>query len=176
MVQVPHAGPSISAAVAARLPTGQGQSPDSSHSHATTRSKLLPSVAGMANQPLSARRAEPLDLNSVERKGRQPAPSHAPPVRHHINGVTEAPTFRPTEQEWKEPIEYLQKIAPEGMQYGIVKIRPPDGWNPDLAIDTTVLRLSCPAMSRPPSSHTLTLPPAFSLQDAKARIEFRRRR
>jgi histone demethylase JARID1 len=94
--------------------------------------------------PLSARHAEPLDLTTVERRG-QPNESKetdSKPSRPH--GLQEAPTFRPTEEEFKNPMEYIRKIAPEGRKYGIAKIIPPDGWNPDFAIDTEV---SLPVLS-----------------------------
>lgn len=87
--------------------------------------------------PLSARHAEPLDLNTVQRRG-QPTqvPDFKKPSRPH--GLQEAPTFRPTEEEFKNPMEYIKKIAPQAKDYGICKIIPPVGWNPDFAIDTQV--------------------------------------
>jgi histone demethylase JARID1 len=90
--------------------------------------------------PFSARRAEPLDLKSVERRG-QPTqvPDVEKPSRPHE--LKEAPTFRPTEEEFKNPMEYIRKIAPEAKEFGICKIIPPDGWNPDFAIDTQVCSL-----------------------------------
>ncbi|KAI9847937.1 MAG: hypothetical protein M1837_001454 [Sclerophora amabilis] len=88
-----------------------------------------------ASVPLSARRAPRLDLSSVERRG-QPLTSREVPKRIRPHGLKEAPTFRPTEDEWRDPMQYIQKIAPEGRTYGIVKIIPPDGWNPDFAVDT----------------------------------------
>lgn len=90
-----------------------------------------------ASLPLSARRAEPLDLSSVERRG-QPHASREAPKRIRPHNLPEAPTFRPTEDEFRDPMLYIQKIAPEGQKYGIVKIIPPDSWNPDFAIDTEV--------------------------------------
>jgi histone demethylase JARID1 len=87
--------------------------------------------------PLSARHAEPLDLNSVERRGYPTqVQEFQKPSRQH--GLQEAPTYRPTEEEFKNPMEYIKKIAPEAKDFGICKIIPPDGWNPDFAIDTTV--------------------------------------
>lgn len=88
-----------------------------------------------ANLPLSARRSQPLDLASVERK--VPA-SREPPPRTHLNGITEAPTFVPTEEEWEDVTAYLEKIAPTGRKYGIVKIIPPASWDPPFAVDTEV--------------------------------------
>lgn len=87
--------------------------------------------------PLSARRAPPLDLASVERKG-QPLAVGESRKRVRPHGLQDAPTFRPTEEEFRDPMEYMRKIAPEGRKYGICKIIPPDGWNPDFAIDTEV--------------------------------------
>lgn len=89
--------------------------------------------------PFSARRAPPLDMSSVERKG-QPlaAREHKKRIRPH--GLQEAPTFRPTEEEFADPFHYIQKIQHEGRKYGAVKIIPPDGWNPPFSINTEVRR------------------------------------
>ena len=87
--------------------------------------------------PLSSRRAQPLDLHTVERRGTPTAVKESPKtIRPH--GLQEAPTYRPTPEEWKEPFLYIKKIAPEGRKYGIAKIIPPDAWNPEFAVDTEV--------------------------------------
>lgn len=84
--------------------------------------------------PLSARRAEPMDLRSVERKGQRPDT----PRTHRMFNLPNAPTYRPTEEEFRDPMEYMRKIAPEGSKYGIVKVVPPSSWNPSFAINTEV--------------------------------------
>uniref|UniRef100_A0A060T5J9 [histone H3]-trimethyl-L-lysine(4) demethylase n=1 Tax=Blastobotrys adeninivorans TaxID=409370 RepID=A0A060T5J9_BLAAD len=50
--------------------------------------------------------------------------------------LLEAPTFRPTKEEFKDPYEYIKSLAPAGQQYGIVKIIPPESWQPKFALDT----------------------------------------
>lgn len=89
------------------------------------------------NVPLSARRSAPLDLSTVERRGQPNAPRE-PSKRVRPHGLPEAPTFRPTEEEFKDPVAYIQKIAPEGKKYGICRVIPPEGWQPPFAIDTEV--------------------------------------
>ena len=78
-----------------------------------------------------------MDLSSVERRG-YPSASKEGPKRTRLHDVPEAPVYRPTEEEFRDPVEYMRKIAPEGSRYGIVKIIPPSTWNPAFAIDTTV--------------------------------------
>lgn len=89
------------------------------------------------NVPLSARRSAPLDLTTVERRGQPNAPRE-PSKRVRPHGLPEAPTFRPTEEEFKDPVAYIQKIAPEGRKYGICRVIPPENWQPPFAIDTEV--------------------------------------
>jgi hypothetical protein len=98
------------------------------------------SSANMASLPISARRAQPLDMSTVERR----VPTSKDPGRKHSrpHDILEAPIFFPSEEEFKDPFQYMQKIAPKGREYGIVKIVPPDGWNPDFAIDTEVRSIS----------------------------------
>ncbi|KAF3927282.1 hypothetical protein ABW20_dc0110367 [Dactylellina cionopaga] len=92
---------------------------------------LIPPNQGV---PLSTRRAAGLDMSSVEH--RQIPSVKEQPKRNRPHGITEAPTYRPTEEEFKDPFKYIQSIADEGRKYGILKIIPPDTWNPPFCIDT----------------------------------------
>ena len=93
--------------------------------------------SGMATIPLSARKAQPLDLTTVERRGHG-APNNQPPKPNRMFGLQESPTYRPTAEQFKDPVQYIESIREEAQKYGIVKIIPPDSWNPEFAIDTEV--------------------------------------
>jgi histone demethylase JARID1 len=92
---------------------------------------------GMVTIPLSARKAQPLDLATVERRG-YGAPNNQPSKPNRMFGLKESPTYRPTAEQFKDPVAYIQSIREEAQQYGIVKIIPPDTWAPSFAIDTEV--------------------------------------
>lgn len=104
----------------------------------TSRMGATPIHLGPPAFPYSARRAPILDLKTVERKGHSSARNPQPRTRPH--GLLEAPTFRPTEAEFRDPMTYIRSIFEKGSKFGICKIVPPDNWNPDFAIDTEVRR------------------------------------
>ncbi|KAF8569445.1 hypothetical protein P879_01748 [Paragonimus westermani] len=47
----------------------------------------------------------------------------------------EAPVFRPTEEEFDNPLNYIMKIRHIGTKTGICKIIPPKSWNPPFAVN-----------------------------------------
>lgn len=49
--------------------------------------------------------------------------------------IPTGPVYYPTQDEFRDPLEFLEKIRPEAEQFGICKIVPPQGWNPPFALD-----------------------------------------
>jgi histone demethylase JARID1 len=49
-----------------------------------------------------------------------------------------APILSPSLDEWNDPLEYISKISKSMSKFGICKIIPPKGWNPEFALDTRV--------------------------------------
>jgi len=49
--------------------------------------------------------------------------------------MMEAPTFRPTETEFKDPLRYIQKIRSYAEQFGMCRIIPPKSFKPECNVD-----------------------------------------
>lgn len=47
----------------------------------------------------------------------------------------EAPVFEPTDEDFENPLRYIDKIRPVAEKCGICKIRPPPEWQPPFAMD-----------------------------------------
>lgn len=47
-----------------------------------------------------------------------------------LDGVTEAPCYFPTMEEFEEPLKFIASIRVEAERYGICRICPPPGWKP----------------------------------------------
>lgn len=53
-------------------------------------------------------------------------------------GLENCPVFEPSEEEFRDPMGYVRKIAEEGKRYGMAKIIPPKGWKMPFVTDTEV--------------------------------------
>ena len=95
----------------------------------------------------------PLNTSSVQDEIVPSIPTHhctPRPIpdrkRNRLFDLEEAPTFYPTREEFADPLAYIEKIGDpqggNGKKYGIVKIVPPEGWNPEFVLNQDVSRLS----------------------------------
>lgn len=53
----------------------------------------------------------------------------------HVQGIPSAPTFYPTEEEFADPLKYINSVRAEGEKCGIACIVPPKGWAPPFTLD-----------------------------------------
>ncbi|THH02163.1 hypothetical protein EW026_g654 [Hermanssonia centrifuga] len=55
-------------------------------------------------------------------------------------GLTDCPTFRPTPEQFKDPMAYVRSISENAKSYGMCKIIPPLGWAMPFVTDTETFR------------------------------------
>jgi histone demethylase JARID1 len=141
---MPQGGPSTGATITTFRVSGDSGMQDGASPVPRSRmggSAMPPATGAQSNGsapiPLSARKAQPLDLATVERR-HYGAPNNQPPKTNRMFGLQEAPSYRPTTEQFKDPVQYIESIREEAERYGIVKIIPPDTWNMPFAIDTEV--------------------------------------
>ncbi|QHO11012.1 Lysine-specific demethylase [Arachis hypogaea] len=87
--------------------------------------------------------------------------------------VPSGPVYYPTEDEFKDPLDYIYKIRPEAEPYGICRIVPPKGWNPPFALDLDTFTFPTKTQAihklqaRPAASDSMTFDLEYSrfLQD-----------
>ncbi|XP_017023940.1 lysine-specific demethylase 5 [Drosophila kikkawai] len=60
----------------------------------------------------------------------------------HFDTPPECPVFRPTTEEFKNPLAYISKIRSIAEKCGIAKIQPPASWSPPFAVDVDKLRFT----------------------------------
>lgn len=53
----------------------------------------------------------------------------------HFEKPPEAPVYRPTAEEFADPLAYIGKIRGEAEKHGICRIVPPENWQPPFAVD-----------------------------------------
>ena len=53
-----------------------------------------------------------------------------------------AQVFRPTEEEFKDPLGYIAKIRPIAEKYGIAKVIPPKAWKPTFCLDMNTFKFT----------------------------------
>ena len=52
----------------------------------------------------------------------------------------DAPVFRPSADEFENPLRYIASIRPSAEAYGICKVIPPKGWKPPYVLDRSTFR------------------------------------
>ncbi|MCO5585025.1 hypothetical protein L7F22_038957 [Adiantum nelumboides] len=101
--------------------------------------------------------------------------------RERLFDLEEAPTFYPTVEEFSDPLRYIKWVGePEGgngKAFGIVKIVPPEGWNPPFVLDqerfrfrTRVQKLNSLSADARASQNYLEQLQKFHAQQGHARV------
>ncbi|KAG8701001.1 3-isopropylmalate dehydrogenase, partial [Ceratobasidium sp. 394] len=77
------------------------------------------------------------DLGSVKTRAKTSFPARTAP---RLMDLDECPVFRPTLDEFRDPIAYVRSIHERAVGYGIIKIVPPVEWEMPFVCDTETFR------------------------------------
>jgi hypothetical protein len=78
------------------------------------------------------------DVATVEGRHHEAVNNDQPLKRDRIFKLPEAPSYRPTSEQFKDPVRYIESIREGAQEYGVAKIIPPDGWKMPFNIDEEV--------------------------------------
>jgi hypothetical protein len=78
------------------------------------------------------------DVTMVEGRHHGAVNNNQPPKRDRIFSLPGAPSYRPTREQFKDPVQYIRSIRERAQRYCVAKIIPPDGWEMPFNIDKKV--------------------------------------
>ena len=80
-------------------------------------------------QAAASPKSAPTCLGPVEAMDRFPR------LGAHPAHLVEAPVYKPTEKEFRDPMKYIQSIRKEAEPFGLAKIIPPASFKPECNVD-----------------------------------------
>lgn len=116
-------------------PSTSAQPPESmtaTQQHPSTASTNL--TRHNSNQSLFSHKAKTTTKRMKNEQTIQPSNNTAFPRYDDPAQMVEAPVFRPTEKEFQDPIEFINRITPVAARFGLCRIIPPSTFKPECKI------------------------------------------
>ncbi|KAI0312283.1 hypothetical protein OF83DRAFT_1146906 [Amylostereum chailletii] len=101
------------------------------------RPNALAAIFPYDSEPLPTK--PKLDMGSVKTSAPRELPPHPGPRPF---GLEDVPTFYPTEEEFRDPMAYIQRISEKARAFGMCKVVPPEGWRMPFVTDTEKFRFT----------------------------------
>ncbi|CAB1321293.1 unnamed protein product [Coregonus sp. 'balchen'] len=102
--------------------TSQGTSKSTSTSTSSTSAAKAPAAQLKQQQNLKQQRGSGDSGGSGEKRGAAPPPSLS---------LTEVPVFRPSLEEFQDPLVYVEAVRVQAESYGLCRVAPPQDWRPE---------------------------------------------